>query len=120
MCKKILNILFPTNVLGQNVRSIPYKLPDGGTITLNIVFDGDRLQINYTNIEIRMGRKTVIHPESTTFTDGDTYPVTIYRQGHGAAYWFVGSADEDAPEYNMIYLKCTNVRSLEINGETII
>lgn len=121
MCKKILGILFPTNVLGKDVRSIGYKLPDGGDITLNILFDGDRLQVNYTHL-LRSSEhhNPIITPHSYTFTDGDTLPINIRRGVHGMALNDIGSFDPDNAAHNMIYLKCTNVESLEINGEQII
>ena len=123
MCKRIKDILWPLNVLGSKVRSIKYKLPDGGTITVQVVWEGKRLQMCYTHLRRAMDweyRKTYVTPVKHVKTNGTEINEEITRGMRGRFYNAVGAFDSSAPEHNVIYFKCTNVTKLIVNGEQII
>ena len=125
MCKKIKDILFPTNLLGRKVVcksavvSAPTRWP-AQTITHTVIWSGDRLQIDYTcttAATIRPGRGMydidryeMIREAGDMSTE--TFDITTYSKGHGGA--------TRALVENTIYFKCTNVTYLSIDGEQLI
>lgn len=121
MCKRIKDILWPFNIFGKKIVSIPYKLPDGDTINVQVVWEGERLQMCYTHIVVdRTSRKITKTPVKRIAVLGVEIDENIVRGNIGRYHYAVGANDGDAPEHNVIYFKCTNVTSLIVNGEQII
>lgn len=124
MCKRLRDILFPTNLLGKDVRCVEYDTSDtpytGSNVGRHKHFDinwtGDQLVVSYTI------RSAVIYGPGRA-------DITLYRENElfsedGASELNVGcritQTNRRQLETEMLYIKCTNVTSLEINGETII
>lgn len=108
MCKFIKDILFPLNIFGKKKRSIVIDLPDGyNTVTLNINWEGDRLDVRYTRVWWPGAR-----PEGfeQTLIDGDAADIEVIRV----------NTEHDRITCDKVYLECTNVEYLYVNGEKLI
>ena len=119
MCKRIKDILFPTNVLGKKKKCVKFDLPDGfyrGTI--NIQWEGERLDVTFTyGVQIKFPpseRRRYFTNERFNFVDGDggvdTIDIDTYNLSRSSKW----------VEERVIYFNCTNVTSLIVNGEQLI
>ena len=125
MCvQKIKDILFPTNVLGKNVisKSCKLQIPEGQNyVNIHVEWEGERLEIAFTHIKTNVpARKRENINIREMLEDGDTFEETYYVGYHSVNLWAIGATDDNAPEHNVIYFKCTNVTKLVCNGEQII
>ena len=111
MCKWLRNILFPTNILNKHVQSFEFEQvhPPYNSYTYEIDWTGERLEFNYY-MNTRSGGKVVHTPKQIIFTDGNESGEQIFIRQSLAPVVFVSN----------LYLKCTNVTSLVVNGETLI
>lgn len=109
MCQRLRDILFPTNILGKDKRTIKFALPEGvSSVSFGVKWqggDGSDCTLSFTRktsvegvYEVWKDRHIIQPVYQTWFIEMDTRP-------------FIG---------NCVYLKCTNVTSLIVNGETLI
>ena len=112
MCKRIKDILWPLNVLGKKIKSFtfPQTHPPYGTYSYDIVWTGERLEFSYTRF-YRQGGTTQKRPERIMLENGNETEenITVQQSAIPLASW---ASD--------LYLKCTNVTKLIVNGEQII
>ena len=122
MCKKIKDILFPTNLFGKKIVCKQFVLPDNNAdINVYVEWTGDRLQMTYTSInKDRLTKEKKITPVTITRVNNGLINETIPRGNHGNKVFFIGNDETDGAGYNVIYFKCTNCTQLEVNGEIII
>lgn len=111
MCKFIKDILFPLNVLGKKKRSIVIDLPDGyDPVTLNINWEGDRIDVRYTRIWLPPRQYGKAQGIEQTLINGDAAAVDVIR---------VNNVHQRIT-CDKVYLECTNVEYLYVNGEKLI
>lgn len=120
MCKQIKDILHPLNISGRKILHLTYDTTDTPITDdeqiFTIEWEGKQLQVAYTEhqfsrvIPHRYDRYIAV---KNTFTTGGTYIVRA-RAYHPKP----GRYDEI--DGNILYLKCTNVSKLIINGEQLI
>jgi len=111
MCKWLRDILFPTNVLGKKIRTFtfPQVHPPYSSYNYDIEWTGERLEFTYT-ISGRSGMIVKHYPHRITFENGNETEENVYvRQSQ-----FPNAYSSD------LYLKCTNVTKLIVNGEQLI
>ena len=109
---KIKDILFPLNTTGKKKQSVVYNLPaDHSSVTLEITWSGDRLDVAYTTYHQSGGRNEYT-PERTTYENGHDSDEDIFIRRSTIPR--IGVVD------NAVYFNCTNVTYLEINGEQFI
>ena len=114
MCKFIKDILFPLNLFGKKRVCVAYTIPDGATIedyTLNVVWSGERMEIAYTQRNIRT-MPGIITPISTIHTDGSESEIIVDTRTSRWQYIRLVN--------NEVYFNCTNVTKLIVNGEQLI
>lgn len=120
MCQRLRDILFPTNILGKDKRTIKYSLADtpidgGGYKNITMTWSGKRLEFVYTE-----------RLEDVNTGEVKYQPVTLVEINQEAEKWvedidfgthdgFIHSAVGD-----MLYLKCTDVTTLIVNGQKLI
>lgn len=112
-CKRVLDILFPTNCFGKKKKCVSVDLPDDNTyVTLNIVWSGEQMQATWTLVAVQQ-RKKVVNPHREIYTDGDDDPeqINIRRDSPFARVYVTD---------NKVYFNCTNVTKLIVNGEQLI
>lgn len=112
MCKYIKDIFFPFNIFGKKKQCVSFDIPnDHSTVTLNIEWTGERLQVAWTR-SMRQGGRIEHEPKRQTYTNGHVTEETIEikRTVHPQ----VGVSD------NRIYFNCTNVTYLSVNGMDLI
>lgn len=118
MCKRIKDILFPTNVLGKKKKCIKVAVPEqSGAYNYEIVWSGERLQVAWAyNVQIKTPgeRRRYIDPHKEIFTNGDDDPetITIVQVNNARTWQQVSDAQ--------LHINCTNVTKLTINGEQYI
>ena len=122
MCQRLRDILFPTNILGKDKRTIRFALPDNLTpVHLTIDWAGDHLECCYVERVVwhymtpephTSTKKTPVHYRYNN-TEQGTQEIDIYR----GLYHNVSRTDVVD---SCVYFKCTNVTSLIVNGETLI
>lgn len=119
MCKKLRDILFPTNVLGKDKRTIKFSLKNKSIslhrILLDIQFVGKRLEICYTQVTNynNYQEKSVAYENG----DGTSILLDIHPYDRDGQY---GDIIRNGALGDMIYLKCTDVTSLIIDWQQII
>ena len=108
MCQRLRDILFPTNILGKDKRTIRFYLPDGiSTWTPNIAWTGK----SGSSCTLSLTRQK---PDGTLEVWKDVkIPQPVYQPV------FINIDTQPFVE-NCIYFKCTDVTSLIVNGETLI
>lgn len=117
MCKQLLSILFPLNILGKKRKCVKYSVYDlpvvGNEKTLNISWVGERLIVTHTIIQsFPFSReKETLQYKSDFHGDEQTTQseVVIVRAGN-----YLETVND------MVYFSCTNVTSLIVNGQTLI
>lgn len=113
MCKFIKDILFPLNLFGKKRVCVAYKVT-GRTpedYTLNVVWTGERMEIAYTQRNIRT-MPGIITPISTIHTDGSESEIIVDTRTSRWQYIRLVN--------NVVYFNCTNVTKLIVNGEQLI
>ena len=117
MCKQLLSILFPLNILGKKRKCVKYSVYDlpvvGNKKVVNISWVGERLVVTHSEVQTIPfgGEDKTYQRRSDFYGDGQTTQsevVTVIA----ANYWYVVN--------DMVYFSCTNVTSLVVNGETLI
>lgn len=118
MCKKILNILFPTNITGKRMQTIEFDISDiptesPGIKTINVQWSGAVLRALYTRHTASTSGGSRDYKMRKTFYGGgtDTFTVPNKRSMGGVS---------DRVINNLIYFKCINVTSLVVNGQVLI
>lgn len=119
MCKQLLSILFPLNILGKKIVNKKYIIPiPRYPQTINIVWTGEALDVAYTNYSVHNPEYSTLPPQATQhrtrFVDGDQSSVGVYVMIKSDIYETVTIVNDT------LYFKCTNVTSLIVNGETLI
>lgn len=111
MCKWIKDILFPTNVLGKKIRTFtfPQVHPPYNSYNYDIEWTGERLEFTYTRYG-RSGEVVRHFPRRIMFQDGNETEENVSIRQSQMPYVYVGD----------LYLKCTNVTKLIVNGEQLI
>ena len=117
MCKWIKDILFPTNVLGNKKNSIRIDLPDLqiGENLVGIDWIGDRIDVTWTYRITDMQQRHVTYEQHhETFYDADQREdvITLIEVYNAHVIQRVSDA--------CIYINCTNVTQLLVNGEQYI
>lgn len=118
MCKKVINILDSVlNVLGSKKKRFVYNLTDDITpVTLNIVWSGKALQFCYTSRvrkwHVLRGDKIIQEKHNYAYGNMTAETINIHRGTIGIVITSI--------ENNIVYIDCTNVTYLEINGEQFI
>ena len=112
-CKKIKDILHPFNIFGKDRRNFVIDLPDGyNSVPMAMEWTGERVIVRYTRIWSPPKKYPHGEPYTLVFEDAnmreDTFTVVRAQNIHE----HVGC--------KKIYLDCTNVTSLIVNGETLI
>lgn len=115
MCKRLADILFPLNILGNKVRCITYPTPFQPTSTISsldlaIEFEGKRFELKYTKYSVYVHTRT-------------TQPIVIIKDGDFTETITVASGrmgSFDRPIEQKVYIKCVGAKKLIINGEQII
>lgn len=111
MCKWIKDILFPTNVFGKKIKTFtfPHTHPPYNSYNYDIEWTGERLEFTYTQSG-RSGGKVIQIPHRITFENGNNTEENVFvKQTQFPSSW---ASD--------LYLKCTNVTKLIVNGEQLI
>ena len=119
MCKRIKDILWPTNIFGKHKQSVAFDLPDNNTVvSLNIVWSGERMIAEYTKRVVtkapNLPISTMDFPERITYTNGDSTSENLWIM-RGAQGYRITSTPE-----NKVHFTCTNVTSLVVNGQQLI
>lgn len=120
MCKWIKDILFPTNVLGKKRKSLTFDIPayPPMPVTLTIVWSGELLKLAYTNlVSWRYGYNgdyPIVVSRKGQFKDGNSTTVTFNVKQGADGYETQTVANQ------RVYISCTNVTSLVVNGQTLI
>lgn len=115
MCKRLADILFPLNILGNKVRCITYPTPFAPTSTISsldlaIEFEGKRLELRYMKYWVNvLSRGT---EPFTKIWDGDFTETITVASGRRGRF--------DRPIEQKVYIKCVGAKKLIINGEQII
>ena len=117
MCliRYIKDFLFPTNILGKKMRTfeLPMVHPPYTDKTFNITWTGDRLDIKYMRyIKPSTGIATRKEPKELNFEHGNLSNIELIVTQRSVANVRIYTSN--------VYLKCTNVTYLEINGERYI
>ena len=111
-CKKIKDILHPFNIFGKDKRNFVIDIPnEDGLFYLNIEWTGDRLQVVWTK-SYRNGGIIEHRSERKTYENGTITEETIEIRQSTIPYVKVSN--------HKIYLDCTNVTYLSVNGEDLI
>ena len=111
MCKKIKDILFPLNILGKKHRTFVFEQthPPYNKYNYYVKWKGERLEFSYTRF-YRNGGRTLHMGQREEFTNGDYNEEHLtVRQSTAPTSW-AGN----------LYLKCTNVTYLDVNGTVLI
>ena len=109
MCKKVLDILFPTNILGKGKRSFKIDLPSGYTsVHLSITWSGERLIACYTRYWIPPRTQGKYESIKNVFTNGHSDNETVSVARINNIHQRIGC--------DTVYFNCTNVTELIING----
>ncbi len=117
MCKQLLSILFPLNILGKNRKSRKFTIGDGFVI-LNITYTGEKLDCLWT-YDVKTappGMKPVqeYFHERVTYSNGSSTTEQLYINQGAQGY------REQVVAGRTIYFSCTNITSLVVNGQTLI
>lgn len=108
MCKWLRNILQPLNVLNKNIRCVSYPLSrTAHPINIPIKWTGDALYVRWTLINTNNPNKNIAAKFDDKNGNETTRVVHITPMGNNRA-----NSD--------LFIKCVNVSSLIVNGETII
>lgn len=119
MCKRIKDILWPTNIFGKHKQSVAFDLPDNNAaMLLSIIWSGERMIAEYTKRVVikapNLPVSTMDLPERTTYTNGDSTSEYLFIARGAEGYRKVST-----PE-NKVHFTCTNVTSLVVNGQQLI
>ena len=129
MCKKLRDILFPTNIKGEDIRTFSIdasKMRSGTAMTLSIQWAGERIDLSYAmewhyHEIIQPGQpdnnKSGVDNFNIVLTDGQ-----IFQRQYEAKV-FISYPDKYTTYYlsdNLFHLKCTNVTLLVVNGQILI
>lgn len=115
MCKRLKDILFPLNILGNKVRCITYPTPFQPTSTVSsldlaIEFEGKRFELRYLKYWVNvLSRGT---EPFTKIWDGDFAETVTVASGRRGSF--------NRPIKQKVYIKCVGAKKLIINGEQII
>lgn len=117
MCKRLADILFPLNILGNKVRCITYPTPftpesyqTDSSLDLAIEFEGKRFELRYTKYSVYIHTRTT--QPITIISDGDFTETITVASGRRGRF--------DRPIEQEVYIKCVGAKKLIINGEQII
>lgn len=130
MCKWLRDILFPTNILGSDTNVVKYDFSDttppvvpitppwDKRYQFTIIWSGDVLNLCYTKVN-RTGigsNMKIWHDQiRETYYKGDN-TTEVQLTPDGTIHLGNGSWVQD----EILYLKCTNVTKLIVNGEQLI
>ena len=124
MCKRIKDILWPTNIFGKKIvsKSCKLQIPEGQNyINIQAFWQGERLEMTFTHIRtLVLSRKRINNPVRVIVENGEEIDEDYNIGYHGLEFFAIGAVASDAPEHNVIYFKCTNVTSLVVNGQQLI
>ena len=120
MCKRLRDILFPTNIFGKKRQSIEFSIadiPSEGTPgnahrNITIVWSGERMVETHT-IYKATGSGYSYEPVKNVYTDGDSTSIslTLPNVKRGIKHLVQG---------DVMYFDCTNVTYLSVNGTQLI
>lgn len=118
MCKFIKDILFPLNVLGKKKRTFKIDVPAAsGTYPFDFYWEGERLEIAWAyEIQIKTPgqRRHFVEQHKEIYTDGDI------EQAHHIDIVQLNNISTWQTANGYIYLNCTNVTYLGMNGTILI
>ena len=113
-CKKIKQILFPLNIFGKDKRSFEIDVPNPPytDVLFNIEWTGERLDVRYAALEKIGNKPTASRPVRYQYTNGTITEetITVHQEAVlNRRRWT-----------DKIYIECTNVTYLSVNGEDLI
>lgn len=112
MClRKLRDILFPTNLLGKDVKSVSFDTSGiplvDMTKTLQVEWQGEINEMTFVIYRPIAGGKRRF-PQRYVLTNGESQTIVLSN-------YLKNRIDNE-----VLYFKCTNVTSLSVNGQQII
>ena len=120
MCQHLRDILYPLNILCKNKRTIRYSLADtpidgGGFKNITMIWSGKRLEFVYTERLEDVNTGNVTYQSVKRVQTNQEAEKWVEDIDFGTHDGFIHSAVGD-----MLYLKCTGVTTLIVNGHNVL